>query len=100
MKKLRLELDQLSVESFHIPSTETSPGTVRANAEMAAGTTDIVSFLLFGTCDYSCNETCKATCNATCANSCANTLCNNTLCQAQTTTYVHKIDDGTIVVDY
>lgn len=100
MKKLRLELDQLSVVSFHIPSTGTLPGTVRANADAAAGTTDIVSFLLFGTCDYSCNETCKATCNATCRNSCADTLCNNTLCQTKTTTYAHQIGDDTIVVDY
>lgn len=95
MKKLRLELDQLSVESFHIPPTADAPGTVRANAEAAAGTTDIVSFLLFGTCDYSCN----CTQGNSCPNSCANTLCNNKLCQAQTTTYAYIIGDETIVVD-
>jgi hypothetical protein len=114
MKKLRLELDQLSVESFTIPATGEAPGTVRANAELAAGTegaagvevgagtevavagtTDILSFLLFGTCNYSCN----CTLGNTCPNSCANTLCNNRLCQEQTTTYAHMIVDDTINVN-
>lgn len=107
MKKLRLELDQLSVESFHVPSAGGRPGTVQANAKLMAentavelaagdtavevakgatdmemaGVTDWVSFLLFGTCDYSCN----CTLGNTCPNSCADTLCNNRLCQNQTT---------------
>lgn len=101
MKKLRLELEQLSVESFYVPLTAEAPGTVRANAgettdnQAAAGTTDWVSYLLFGTCDYSCN----CTLGNTCPHSCANTVCANYFCRNQTTTYVHMVPNDTIPVD-
>ena len=84
MKKLRLELEQLSVESFHVDPTVAALGTVRANVW-----TDICSALLLGTCDYSCNETCAASCRtcaetcATCPISCANTQCAATYCANQ-----------------
>ena len=84
MKKLRLELEQLSVESFHVDPTVAAVGTVQANVW-----TDICSVLLGGSCDYSCNETCAATCRTcatncgTCPISCANTQCAGTYCANQ-----------------
>ena len=36
MKKLRLELDEIRVDSFHVQDEAPSPGTVHANQEEAA----------------------------------------------------------------
>ena len=58
MKKLKLQLDALAVESF---STDSFPadaaGTVRGNA--GTRNQDTCQESCFGTCDYTCRYTCK-----------------------------------------
>lgn len=91
MQKLKLSLDDLAVDSFATHDPQAHPGTVRGNAgeetEEAAAITGWS--WLCGTCKGS---TCESTCNEdiTCVNSCGgdkHTLCNNTYCQTQTTTF-------------
>lgn len=89
MKKLRLELDALRVESFETAIAREPRGTVHGR-----GWTDVVVYcrtdrpvgecyptnydLAFGTddsgdCSISCNATCAASCNGTCDGSCNGT---------------------------
>jgi hypothetical protein len=86
--KLKLNLDELSVESFDTTRTEQKKGTVFGEqctcwtacgqntcpgcptcdntcAGTCAFTCDDASCA--GTCDASCNGTCEASCNGTCA---------------------------------
>lgn len=102
MKKLKLSLDELAVESFAVDGDRRRPGTVGGNAgpygeevDHAGGppVDEAVAITgwswLCGTCK---GNTCAATCDGTltCVNSCGgdkHTLCNNTYCQTQTTTF-------------
>jgi hypothetical protein len=100
MKKLKLSLDELAVESFAVDGDRRRPGTVRGNAgafgdEDHAGPVpgDVAAITgwswLCGTCK---GNTCEASCDGTltCVNSCGgdkHTLCNNTYCQTKTTTF-------------
>lgn len=79
MRKLKLDLDQLVVDSF---STQVRPkrgGTVRGQACTCYTQCDTCPGC--PTCDASCNGTCGATCAGTCGGSCAGTCdasCNGT----------------------
>jgi len=82
MSKLRLQLEDLAVDSFETTQAPTpTRGTVDAFATVVAGTcprrtcgepTD--QYTCWYTCDdASCANTCANTCAATCPNTCANT---------------------------
>ena len=75
MNKLRLDLEDLSVESFDTtPAARAENGTV-----FGQQCTCYTQCTCPGcpTCDASCNGTCDATCAGTCAASC-NGTCNYT----------------------
>jgi hypothetical protein len=91
MRKLKLSLDELQVDSFHATAPEARGGTVEANSW-----TQYADESCFGTCDGgctqwgSCNGGCGsggASCNGTCIQSC-NGSCgcsaNMTECGCQT----------------
>jgi hypothetical protein len=64
MKKLALNLEDLTVTSFETSRTEAGRGTVRGNeathGNTCAGT---CAFSCAGTCDISCNPSCISTCD-------------------------------------
>jgi hypothetical protein len=62
MKKLKLSLDALEVQSFTTAANARSRGTVHGEQECTCDT-----------CTYPNCETCNATCPDTCGNSCAGT---------------------------
>ena len=66
--KLKLNLDQLAVDSFTTEAVMRPSGTVRAQQ-----CTCYTACTCPGcpTCDASCNGTCNASCNGTCDASCA-----------------------------
>jgi hypothetical protein len=68
--KLKLNLEQLSVDSFDTTETEKPKGTV-----FGEQCTCYTNCTCPGcpTCDASCNGTCVASCNGTCAASCYGT---------------------------
>src|SRR5688572_26990042 len=75
MKKLRLELDALEVESFDVARTEPSTGTVHGHATATqCNTSPDRTCAGYQTCDYkSCDGWCSVggctdygTCDATC----------------------------------
>jgi hypothetical protein len=77
MKKLRLELENISVESFEVGS-EAGLGTVRGNNDDPGAVAGGGTFLSL--CP-SCPDTCPATCNvaaATCGASCG-VACRHTV---------------------
>jgi hypothetical protein len=83
MRKLKLELDRLEVESFDTASTQKRKGTV-IGEELCTCNTYCGQATCPGcpTCDNTCAYTCDdATCPAcpTCANTCANT-CDDPSC--------------------
>ncbi len=62
MKKLRLEMEGLRVESFHPASTSMDDsGTVHGHAS------------LNGTCFPTCGTTCPISCQMSCGNTCPGT---------------------------
>jgi hypothetical protein len=85
MRKLKLDLDQLIVESFDTRARgRRQPGTVfgeqctcYTNCSCPGCPTCDASCngTCGATCDASCNGTCDASCNGTCNNSCGGT-CN------------------------
>ena len=79
MKKLRLQLDELQVESFHTVRTEPARGTVRANAPTWYCTEQIDCTYDYGceTQNESCNGSCATCFGGTCENTCYNS-CNGT----------------------
>lgn len=68
MKKLKLELDALSVESFEADAREGRIGTVAAyDFTLQCGGTDLCTVSCNGTCDASCGGiSCAGTCPAPC----------------------------------
>jgi hypothetical protein len=80
MRKLKLDLDQLTVESF---DTNAPDGPRRGTVRAFMPPTPFITCPLTcadtcDTCDYSCGGTCDATCNCTgytCCASCGGT-CN------------------------
>ena len=97
MKKLKLHLEDLRIDSFQTSPPEKPKGTV-----FGEQCTCWTQCTCPGcpTCDASCNGTCGASCNGTCAASCGGTCdytCGNTCdytCNANTcgTNYVNGID--------
>ncbi len=75
MKKLKLNFDELKVESFSVQNSEQQKGTVNAQEQ---NTTPMFCYELSGldhTCDNNtCNASCyNGSCNATCDESCNGT---------------------------
>jgi hypothetical protein len=72
--KLKLNLDELTVDSFSTATVRKAQGTVHGNQ-----CTCYTACTCPGcpTCDASCNGTCAASCNGTCDASC-NGTCNCT----------------------
>lgn len=64
MNKLKLNLDELSVESFDTMKSEKTRGTVVG--EQCTCYTYCDTCPGCPTCDASCNGTCDASCNGTC----------------------------------
>lgn len=81
MKKLRLSLDDISVDSFATLSTRVRTGTVAAHDNSNTTCFQIICDCSGHTCDptcgNSCNGTCHASCNGTC-NGCPNPSDNGT----------------------
>jgi hypothetical protein len=73
--KLKLNLDQLSVDSFDTTATEKPKGTV-----FGEQCTCYTQCTCPGcpTCDASCNGTCGATCAASCYGTCGGASCGAT----------------------
>jgi hypothetical protein len=71
MNKLKLDLDELSVESFDTAFSADAKGTVLGKQDSA---------YTCGTCAgyYTCDASCDASCNGTCFNTCAGATCNGT----------------------
>jgi hypothetical protein len=67
MNKLKLQLDDLSVESFDTVAARTGKGTI-----FGEQCTCYTQCTCPGcpTCDASCNGTCAATCNGSCDGTC------------------------------
>jgi len=57
VKKLKLQLDALAVESFSTDFVPADAGTVHGNA--GTRNQDTCQESCFGTCDYTCRYTCK-----------------------------------------
>jgi len=88
MSKVRLDIDQLEVQSFHTQEIARERGTVHANAEArdltrtnkeldCAPISSICPASMFGTCDDTCPNTCIATCGnctALCSIGCTESL--------------------------
>ncbi|HEX8691074.1 MAG TPA: hypothetical protein VF746_01430 [Longimicrobium sp.] len=69
MKKLRLDLDALVVESFDTARGAERGGTVRANEQ------EYCPYCCCCPCCCTCCNTCCATCPATCQNTCDDATC-------------------------
>ena len=68
MRKLRLEIDALRVESFDTSAPAAGAGTVRAHADAVVG--DFEAITTPQTQQASCIDTCKLSCFGTCLASC------------------------------
>lgn len=85
MRKLKLSLDKLQVDSFHATNPEGLRGTVPAH-----GWTEYADESCFGTCesnctrDGSCAGSCGASCYGTCYASCGGTCWNSCNCPPNT----------------
>lgn len=92
MHKLKLDLDQLSVESFGTDAPEALRGTVEARSHLCS------AFDTCASCDYtcgtcnpscascvSCYNTCDNTCGASCYGTCATCMTN---CQQESCVYI------------
>jgi hypothetical protein len=99
MKKLRLELQEISVESFHVDNDPGAPGTVQANQDAGEFEAAITGWSwLCG----SCNATCDG--GLTCALSCGGpspTGCNSRYCQEKLLSEINKChaEEVTVVGD-
>ena len=94
MNKLKLNLDQLTVESFNTDASEVARrGTVRAHSELCIPTYGpITCGDSCDTCDNTCYDSCGASCGGcsggyacggTCGSSCVNPTCNTCLTNCQ-----------------
>jgi len=77
MRKLKLEIDALRVESFETSATAMDAGTVRAHADAVGMEEDFVAITTPQTQQVSCIGTCRISCLGTCLASCGGT-CNCT----------------------
>ncbi|HST60737.1 MAG TPA: hypothetical protein VLK84_18700 [Longimicrobium sp.] len=94
MRKLKLSVDQLQVESFHAVEREAQRGTVAGNDSWVLVCSEggnsckgwCSADTACQTCDASCNGTCYNSCGASCAGTCGSCACsaNMTECGCQT----------------
>jgi hypothetical protein len=78
MKKLKLELDDIRVDSFEL-GKESGRGTVRANCACCGCCPCCCTCCC--TCDPSCGDTCYDSCGGTCDVSCFYDNCSaDTMC--------------------
>ena len=82
MKKLKLNLDDLKVESFLTSSKTNGKGTIHGN--VTGGHEDCHTEFGYPTCDeaWTCARTCEGTCEGntctpTCPNTCEGYTCDN-----------------------
>jgi hypothetical protein len=95
MKKLRLELDEISVESFHVQNGDGEPGTIHGNQEAETG--DAVAITGWSWLCGSCDATCGA--GATCPISCGGqypTACNSPYCRDKLISEIERCVDQPI----
>jgi hypothetical protein len=79
MRKLKLEIDALRVESFDTRATVAGTGTVRGRADavgmedeyVAITTPQTQKVSCIGTCNISCLGTCLISCGGTCDDLCS-----------------------------
>ena len=78
MRKLKLEIDELRVESFDTRPTASGTGTVRAHVDLAEAenneaitTPQTQQFSCIGTCKISCLGSCLVSCDGTCDDLCS-----------------------------
>jgi hypothetical protein len=91
MKKLKLRLDDLQVDTFQTTSAPKQKGTVFGEqctcyTQCTCPGCPTCDASCNGTCDASCNGTCDASCNGTCGDTCEYTCdysCGYT-CDGQT----------------
>lgn len=99
MKKLRLELDEISVESFHTQGAAGEPGTVHGNQE---GGEDAAAITGWSWLCGSCNATCDggATCPLSCGGA-APTGCNSPYCRDKQLSEINRCyAEPTVANDY
>jgi hypothetical protein len=74
--KLKLNLDDLTVDSFHTAAGDKATGTVFGEQQCTC-LTQCGQNTCPGcpTCDATCNGSCAATCAGTCANTCDDYTC-------------------------
>jgi hypothetical protein len=73
MKKLRLQLEDLHIDSFTTTPAERPKGTVfgeQCTCYTQCTCPGCPTCAGYGTCDASCNGTCAASCNGSCVASC------------------------------
>src|SRR3954471_21141857 len=76
MRKLKLEIDALRVESFDTAGSRVAPGTVRAHADAMDEAIEITTpqtqqASCFGTCKISCLGSCALSCDVNCPAPCS-----------------------------
>ena len=72
-KKLNLDLDALSVDSFETDAAADSTGTVHGRTDDIGSIEELCADSFQLTCGLSCGGTCEScsnTCNATCGDTC------------------------------
>lgn len=95
MKKLSMELDRLSVQSFHVQDEAGGQGTVQGNENEEAAAAAITGWSwLCGSCNATCDG--GATCPLSCAGE-APTGCNSRYCQEQVLSEIQKCHAETAV---
>jgi len=82
MKKLKLQLEDLRIDSFQTTPAEKPKGTVFGEqctcyTQCTCPGCPTCDASCNGTCEASCNGTCDASCNGTCAPSAAGTCGNS-----------------------
>ncbi|HEU4881355.1 MAG TPA: hypothetical protein VFT45_03890 [Longimicrobium sp.] len=66
MRKIRLHLESITVESFQTTAPDPAAGTVAAHQQISDG----------GTCENTCGRSCPQTCPASCDATCVTCLSN------------------------
>ena len=81
MRKLRLQLEDLQVDTFQTTAPEKPKGTVfgeQCTCYTQCTCPGCPTCAGYGTCDASCNGTCYASCNGTCGGASCGGTCDYT----------------------
>ncbi|MFL5537762.1 MAG: hypothetical protein ACJ8J0_02160 [Longimicrobiaceae bacterium] len=84
MKKFKLQLEDLLIDSFSTTPVRRSKGTVYGEQCTCPTACTCPGC---PTCDASCNGTCDASCNGTCNDTCANCGTGDYSCDGNTCVY-------------